>query len=280
MKLLPILLILFIISTPVIYTQLKTHYYPFQLMRDPKREKIPKGMVQYILDKYGDSKVSELRNIKIIEHKNGSSIYFIETFILDTTVKEKWNNPERIYLFAFQISKNGDVKYLYHKKRNVWDIGKIIPEDTDALLELNPAFPNATREETGKRHFDTCKKNYCDVKECQYTANPSVMCKDTILKTKNVLPPIFNIQSNNDHVSNEWLSRAKQNKSKYKCEFMLPEYSSSRHPYEVTPFSCKLSYEQDYNPNRAPYVAGIQNEVKEPLKAANYTTYTGDKAKF
>ena len=96
MKLLPILLILCILSSPVIYSFLTSHYYPFQLMRDPKREKIPKAMVQYILDQYGDAKVSELRNIKVIEQKNGSSYYFIEAFILDTTVKEKWNNPERI----------------------------------------------------------------------------------------------------------------------------------------------------------------------------------------
>ena len=275
MKLLPILLILCLVTSSVVY--FKTHYYPYQLLRDYKRDTIPKGMIQHILDKYGKAQVSELRNIKIIESSNNDKYYFIEAFILDTTSHTKWNNPEKIYLFAFKLSSNGSVKYINHKPRNVWDIGKLIPEDTDALLELSPAVPNATREMIGQKHFDTCEKSYCDIPKCEYTANSSVLCKDTIIKTKNVKNPIFNVQSNNDHISNEWQSRMRENKSKYSCEFMLPEYSSMRHPFEVSPFSCKLNYEQDYNPNRAPYVAGIQNEVKEPLKACNYTKYMGDK---
>jgi len=58
---------------------------------------------------------------------------------------------------------------------------------------------------------------------------------------------------------------------------MLPEYSSSRHPFEVTPFSCKLNFEQDYNPNRAPVVDGVQNQPDGSLKAHNYIKYIGDK---
>ena len=278
MKLLPILLILCIIASPVVYNVLVTSYYPFQLMRDYKREKIPKAMVQYILDKYGDAKVSELRNIKVIENKEtGCKHYFIEVFILDTSTHTKWNNPEKIYLFTFKLNSDGSVKYISHKERNVWDIGKLIPEDTDALLELNPALLGATREDIGIKRFNTCEENYCDKRECQTTAS-SVMCKsDTIVKTKNVLPPIFQVQSNNDHVSNEWQSRVRENKSKYNCEFILPEYSDMRHPYETSPFSCKQRYDLDHNPNRAPYVAGIQNEVKGPLKAGNYIKYVGDK---
>jgi hypothetical protein len=273
MKLLPILLILSILLSPVVYGVLQTHFYPFQLMRDFKRDAIPKAMVNLILKKLGkEAKVSELRNIKIVENKvKGCKHYFIETFVLDTTTHKKWNNPEHVYLFVIK-DNNGKPEYISHQKRNVWDIGKLIPEDTDALLELNPALPNVTREDVGKQRFKTCEKNYCDIKKCEYTGNNSVMCKDTILKTKNILPPIFQVQSNNDHVSNEWQARCDKS-GKYSCEFMLPEYSSMRHPYETSPFSCKLHYYGDHNPNRAPYVAGIQNEVKEPLKGHNYLKY-------
>lgn len=67
MKLLPILLVLTIIVSPVIYGYIKTHYYPYQLMRDFKREAIPKSIVNLILKKMGKSaQVSELRNIKKI----------------------------------------------------------------------------------------------------------------------------------------------------------------------------------------------------------------------
>lgn len=274
MKLLPILLILSILVTPVVYSVLSTHYYPFQLMRDYKRERVPKAMVQYILDKYGKAKVSELRNIKVVENnKTNCKIYYIEAFILDTSTHEKWNNPEQIYLFKFKLESNGNVEYISHNERNVWDIGKMIPEDTDAVLQLNPALPNAMREDLGKKRFPTKVKEYTDIRECEYTGNSSVMCKDTILKTKNVLPPIFNVQSNNDHVSNEWQARC-HNSGKYSCEFMLPEYSNVRHPIETSPFSCKTHYYGDHNPNRAPYVAGIQNEVTEPLKAQNYLKYS------
>lgn len=279
MKLLPILLVLCILASPVVYSFLTTSYYPFQLMRDPKREEIPKRMIQHILDKHGKAKVSELRNIKVIENKKtGCKHYFIEAFILDTTTHLKWNNPEKIFLYTFKLSANGSVKYISHKERNVWDIGKLIPEDTDNVLELNLGLPSATREDIGEPKFKTCEEEYCDKRECQTTANSSVLCKsDTIVQTKNLLPPIFQVQSNNDHISNEWQSRVRQNSSKYNCEFMLPEYSDMRHPFETSPFACKQRFDLDHNPNRAPYVAGIQNEVKEPLKAGNYVSYVGDK---
>ena len=278
MKLLPILLILSILVTPIVYKILQTHYYPFQLFRDPKRDAIPKAMIQQILNKFGGKKVSELRNLKIIENKiTNVKTFFIEAFILDTTTHSKWNNPEAVFLFIFSYD-NGKIKYISHKRRNTWDIGKLIPEDTDALLQMNPALPNKSREDIGVPQFRTCEKEYCeDVRKCQYTAGNSVMCNDTIIKTKNILPPIFNVQSNNDHVSNERKSQMRPVKSKYSCEFMLPEYSSIRHPYEVSPFSCKLRYEQDFNPNRAPIVEGVQNEMVGPLKAANYLQYNAKK---
>ena len=272
MKLFPILLIISIIMTPIVYSTLHTHYFPFELMRDFKREKIPKTMVNMILQKMGQKTVSEMRNLKIVENvKDGSKIYYIECFVLDTTTHEKWNNPEAIYLFIFSLN-NGHCKYISHSERNVWDVGQIIPEDTDALLELNPAVPNAAREDIGKHRFKDCGKPYCNKRKCEYTGNNSVMCEDTVLKTKNLKKPLFDFIGNTDNISNEWQTDRRVNKSKYNCEFILPEYSNMRHPFETSPFSCKLRYDLDHNPNRAPVIEETRRALG-PLKAQNYITY-------
>lgn len=272
MKLLPILLILSILVSPVVYSTLKTYFYPFQLMRDFKREAIPKAMIQIILNKFGNKKVSELRNIKIVHNeKTNCKYYYIEAFVLDTTTHEKWNNPEAIFLFVIK-EQNGNIEYISHQKRNVWDTGKLIPENTDNLLEMSTGVTSATREELGKKRFKTCEKNYCDVKSCYPTASKETMCKPTVIKTKNLLPPMFEIPGEYRNVPNEWQSDRRVNKSKYNCEFMIPEYSNMRHPFETSPFSCKLRYDLDHNPNRAPVIEESKN-ITTPLKAVNHLSY-------
>lgn len=272
MKLLPILVLLSILASPVVYATLKTYFYPFQLMRDYKREKIPKAMVQMVLDKMGDKKVSELRNIKIV-HDRTTNIkhYYIEVFVLDTTTHQKWNNPEAIYLFHI-LDNNGKFTYKEHHPRNVWDIGKLIPENTDALLQMSPGVPGLVREDLGKKRFKTLEKHYKDINNCESTASNAVMCKDTIIKTKDLKSPIFETPTEYRHVRNEWQSQKRNIDSKYNCEFMLPEYSNMRHPYETSPFSCKLRYDLDTNPNRAPVLEST-NTISEPLKACNHLIY-------
>lgn len=272
MKLLPILLILSILVSSTVYSSLRTYFYPFQLMRDFTREAIPKGMVQIILNKMGKYKVSELRNIKVVHNeKTKAKYYYIETFILDTTTHEKWNNPEAVFLFVIK-EQDGNIEYISHKKRNVWDIGKIIPEDTDNLLEMSTGMPSATREELGKHKFDTCKEEYCDKRKCLPTAS-SVLCDPSDeIKTKNLKPLMFEIPGEYRNISNEWQSDRKVIKSKYSCEFMLPEHSKTRQPYLTTPFNCKIRYDLDHNPNRAPVIEETK-DITSPLKAQNHLSY-------
>ena len=273
MKLIPLLVILSLIASPIVYSTLKTYFYPFELLRDPKREAIPKAMVQMILNKFGSKKVSELRNIKIIVNEaTNCKHYFIETFVLDTTTHKKWNNPEAIFLFHIKDT-NGNIEYVSHKPRNVWDIGKLIPEDTDNLLQMSAGVPNLVREDLGKKRFPTKTKNYTDIRECEATASSAVMCKDTIIKTKNLRSPIFETRSNNDNVRNSWQTDKRDIDSKYNCEFMIGEYSSQRHPFETSPFSCKLRFDLDKNPNRANVYESSKN-IAGPLKACNHLVYS------
>lgn len=272
MKLIPLIIILSILASPIVLSKLKTYFYPFDLMRDPKREAIPKAMVQMILNKFGAKKVSELRNIKIIVNEETNvKHYFIETFVLDTTTHQKWNNPEAIFLFHIK-DNNGTVEYVSHKRRNVWDIGKLIPEDTDNLLQMSPGVPGLVREDLGKKRFDTPTKNYVDIRECEATASSAVMCKDTVIKTKDLKSPIFQTPTEYRHVRNEWQSSKREIDSKYNCEFMIPEYSSQRHPYETSPFSCKIRFDLDHNPNRA-NVEEFTKNITSPLKASNHLIY-------
>jgi len=272
MKLIPLIVILSILASPIVYSTFKTYFYPFELLRDPKRDAIPKAMVQLILNKFGSKKVSELRNIKIIHNeKTNCKNYFIETFVLDTTTHQKWNNPEAIFLFHIKDT-NGKIEYVSHKRRNVWDIGQLIPEDTDNLLQFSPGVPSLVREDLGKKRFPTPTKHYQDIRECEATASKSVMCKDTVIKTKNLKSPIFQTRSNNDNVRNSWQTEKRDIDSKYNCEFMLGEESAMRHPFETSPFSCKLRYDLDTNPNRANVYESSKN-ISGPLKAQNHLVY-------
>ena len=273
MKLIPIIVLLSIIASPIVYKHLKTYFYPFTLLRDFKRDKIPTIMVQMILDKMGDKKVSELRNIKIVHNQEtGVKHYYIEAFVLDTTTHKKWNNPEAVFLFHIN-DNNGKFEYQEHYPRHVWDIGKLIGEDTNALLQMSPSVPNIVREDIGKTRFATKEKHYQDIRQCEATASKAIMCKETVLKTKDLKSPIFQTRGNNDNVRNEWQSTKRNIDSKYDCEFMVGEYSATRHPYEVTPFSCRQRYDLDTNPNRANVDESTKN-VTQPLLACNNLVYT------
>jgi len=132
--------------------------------------------------------------------------------------------------------------------------------------------PGKVREDIGKKRFKTKEKNYQDIRECEATVSNSVMCRDTVIKTKNLKSPIFETPNLYRNVRNEWQSNIRENNSKYNCEFMLPEYSAMRHPYETSNFSCKLRYDLDHNPNRAPVYEHTKN-ITTPLKASNALIY-------
>jgi len=242
-------------------------------MRDYKREAIPKAMVQRVLNEFGSKKVSELRNLKIVhDQKSNKKHYFIEVFVLDTTTHQKWNNPEAIFLFHF-IDYKGEVTYISHKPRNTWDIGKIIPEDTNALLMMSVGLPGKAREEMSKtKSKKICKKPYCDIRSCETTASNAVMCKDSIIKTKELRKPIFEIPTKYRNVRNDWLSNKNPTERKYNCEINLPEFSPFRQPYEISPFSCKLRYDLDTNPHRSSIDESVR-DITSPLKAFNYLHY-------
>lgn len=272
MKLIPILILLSIIASPLVYKHLKIYFYPFTLLRDFKRDAIPTAMVQMILDKMGDKKVSELRNIKIVEdEKSGLKHYYIEAFVLDTSTHTKWNNPEAVFLFHIN-DNNGKFEYKEHFPRNVWDIGKLIPENTDNLLQMSTGVPNIVREDIGKTRFPTKTKHYTDIRECEATASKGIMCKETVLKTKDLKSPIFQTPAEYGNVQNSWQSNKRNIDSKYNCEFILPEYSPTRQPYLTTPFSCKLRYDLDTNKNRANVDESTKN-ITGPLKACNSLLY-------
>ena len=277
MRYLPVIILLTVVMTPVVYSALKTFYYPYALMRDSKREAIPKAMVQTILNKFGAKKVSELRNIKVVEDNDGKKHYYIECFVLDTTTYTKWNNPEGMFLFHFTMDNNGNTEYVSHKKRNTWDIGQIIPEDTNALLKMTPALPGAVRESITRKFAEhKCTKNYCDIRPCQPTANNSVMCKDVKVRTNRLEEPIFEIPQTNgeyQNIRNEWQSNKQPIGKKYNSKHNMPEISAFIQPnFTANTFSNKLRYDLDHNPNRVPANEDDKRITKE-LIACNAGQY-------
>ena len=277
MRYLPVIILLTVVMTPVIYNTLKTFYYPYGLMRDFKREQVPKAMVQTILNKFGAKKVSELRNIKIVIGKDGKKHYYIECFVLDTTTYTKWNNPEGMFLFHFTMDANDNVEYVSHKRRNTWDIGQLVPEDTDAVLQMTPAVPGAVRESITKKFAEQkCTKNYCDIRACQPTANNSVMCKDVKVRTNRLEKPIFEIPKTNgeyQNIRNEWQSNKQPIGKKYNSKHNMPEISAFIQPnFTANTFSNKLRYDLDHNPNRVP-INENDKRITKNLIACNAGQY-------